>query len=1149
MLIKDIFERPIERDIDTVIVAGQAREEKIYQELDEYVVTDELLGHFKHFFDIYSYSIDNPMNDIGVWISGFYGSGKSHFLKILSYILMNKEINGNKPADFFIGKKINDESLIENINKVLNVKNDVVLFNVASKASPRDTIIDVFFKVFNELRGYSNKFLNIEKALDEEGKFEEFKRLFETYEGKSWESKRQNLVKLESLKRSLIEVGFTKDEDFNFLYNTIDYDFTPENLAKEVNEYCKKNNTHVLFFIDEIGQFISEYSDLMLELQSIVEELANECYGKSWVIVTSQDTLLDMTNDKENDFSKIQARFDTRLPLSSSQVDEIIKLRLLDKNNEAKSCLKSDYKKYGSSLKNVLTFVESSEMKNYSNSEDYIDNYPIIPYQFKLLQESLIQLRENSASGAGVGHGARSMIQIIHETIKDNGENSTKSLIPFHMFYNHIKVLINQEHVRVINNAMDNDNLNDFDINVLKTLFLIKYVSDSFLKPNIENIATLMISNVDDDIISIQEQVTSSLNRLIKEVFVNKKRDKYYYLTTKQQEVNKEISSIFIDDNEKTRFLLTYIKDIFKDSFPNKFEYKNNYNFSIDVDLDNLDNINKDLGLSFLSSSFEDSDSLDEYYLKNMSSNKNFAILRLPDDYTLFDEIEGILQIKDYLKDKNINSSEQVECEKQEELNDREKRIRNLIENYIHDSSIYIWGEKVIINGNSTKNFFKELLNSLFERVYYNFNHCPESTKEDIFNALKFGDQESLIESENQYNALYDLIEYIRSYDNVNINQIFDKYKKAPYGFKDEDISFLLAKLFSQKKISLILNDEEIFIKDDNHQKIFNYITMKSPVESKKLFVSYREEIGPKMKKAVKNCFNELSNGQALNGLESLMSSFKDNLKEKIKKIDFILDEVKRDDRYPGKNDLKEGKIFFEEIMDKSTLKSFYNHVSENEEQFIIVLDNLRNIFEFYDSVQKEIFTEALSKIENYEDNGIYVDIESINEIIGNIKGIVEMDSPYSNVQKLKQLNEEYDVELTSLIKSHKEPVLQKIDNDYGYLMNLIEEANLKSNDKDQFEDIISYKYERLKEKIQKSEIISFILGKKEESTKIKKNYIKEINYLIKEGIESESLIDLSDIIIDEVSVRNSEEIQEVLELIKSRIEEELKENDVVRIK
>ena len=109
MMIGDIFERPIDRDIDTVIVAGQNREEKIFQELDEYVVTDELLGHFKKFFEIYSNSIENPTNDIGVWISGFYGSGKSHFLKILSYLLMNKEIKGKKPIDYFIGDKVTDD--------------------------------------------------------------------------------------------------------------------------------------------------------------------------------------------------------------------------------------------------------------------------------------------------------------------------------------------------------------------------------------------------------------------------------------------------------------------------------------------------------------------------------------------------------------------------------------------------------------------------------------------------------------------------------------------------------------------------------------------------------------------------------------------------------------------------------------------------------------------------------------------------------------------------------------------------------------------------------------------------------------------------------------------------------------------------------
>ena len=1149
MLIKDIFERPIDRNIDTVIVAGQNREEKIFQELDEYVVTDELLGHFKEFFEIYSNSIENPTNDIGVWISGFYGSGKSHFLKILSYLLINKEIMGKKPIDYFVGEKFDDESLIENLNKSLNVKNDVVLFNVASKASPRDTIIDVFFKVFNDLRGYSNKFINIEKALDEENKFEEFKQVFEKYEGKSWESKRQNLVKYENFKRSLIEVGFTRAEDFNLLINKKDYDFTPENLAKEVNEYCEKNNTHILFFIDEIGQFISEYSDLMLELQSIVEELAKECNGKAWVIVTSQDTLLNMTNIKDHDFSKIQARFNTHLPLSSSKDDEIIKKRLLEKNDEGKKTLENDFERYGSSLKNILTFIESSEMKIYSSSEDYISNYPLIPYQFNLLQHSLIQIRENSAMGAGVAHGARSMIHIIQETIKENKNNSTETIIPFYNFYNHIMQLINQEHVMVINNAENNGNLNDFDVNVLKTLFLIKYVSDSYLKPNLENISTLMISNVNEEKITLKNEVKDSLDRLIKEVFVNKKGDCYYYLTTKQQEVNKEINSILIDEKEKHKFLLTYIKDIFKESFPNKFEYQRNYKFSVNVSLDDLDDVSKDLGLSFLSSNFEGSENLDDFSLKNLSYNKNFAIIRLSEDSCLFDEINGILQIKDFLKGKDIYSREQVECEKQEEVFERENKIKSVIEEHILKSSIYIWGEKVNLVENDTKNLFKELLNKLFESVYYNFNLIPfEATKEDIFNALKSGDQESLVESENQSNALYDLENYIRQYDEINILELFKRYENAPFGFKKYDISFLIAKLFSSKKISLILSGKEIFLKTNNLQKILDYITLKDSLASKQLSISIREEIDQEKKKSVRNIYKELTDGQVIDDLEGLMSSFKEILKDKIQDIDIILNEIKREERYPGQKSLSESKDFFEEILSKNTLKSFYEYIWGNKEKFNQVLEILETVFGFYTN-QKEIFKDSLLKLENYERNSIYIDIDSINNIIKEIKNIVDNDYPYSDIPNLKQLNERYDMELNKLLESEREPILLKIEEDFNYLMNLIEESDLKPDDEEDTKNTIRHRYDKIKNNLLEEDIISNIIGKKAESNKFKEKYIKDIKYLIDQGTESESFIVLGEVLNDEINIRNDDELQKFLELIKSKIERELEEYDVVRIK
>jgi len=98
MELKNLFYKDIERDIKGVIKIGQDDDENIYQELEEYVVTRELSKHFSEFFESYKKGINNYTDKIGVWISGFFGSGKSHFLKILSYLLENKEVKGKRQS-------------------------------------------------------------------------------------------------------------------------------------------------------------------------------------------------------------------------------------------------------------------------------------------------------------------------------------------------------------------------------------------------------------------------------------------------------------------------------------------------------------------------------------------------------------------------------------------------------------------------------------------------------------------------------------------------------------------------------------------------------------------------------------------------------------------------------------------------------------------------------------------------------------------------------------------------------------------------------------------------------------------------------------------------------------------------------------------
>ena len=188
--LNEIYEKDIAREIQGVIKVDD--ENYIKQELEEYVVTDELLKHFNSFFESYNAGINGNTEKMGVWISGFFGSGKSHFLKIVSYLLENKIVDGKAAVDYFDGK-IQDAKLLADIKRAGNISTDVILFNIDSKASldsvdGKDKILAVFEKVFNEKMGLSTipHVAELERFLIREGKYEEFKNYFQEECGDNW---------------------------------------------------------------------------------------------------------------------------------------------------------------------------------------------------------------------------------------------------------------------------------------------------------------------------------------------------------------------------------------------------------------------------------------------------------------------------------------------------------------------------------------------------------------------------------------------------------------------------------------------------------------------------------------------------------------------------------------------------------------------------------------------------------------------------------------------------------------------------------------------------------------------------------------------------------------------------------------------------
>lgn len=860
MQIKNMFEKPIDRDIKGVIKVGQSDEENIYQELDEYVVTKELLRHFIDFFENYERGINGNTDKMGVWISGFFGSGKSHFLKILSYLLKNSIVEGKRAIEYFTdGKKIDDPMLIAKMTKAGTISSDVCLFNIDSKGSAKvgsgkEAIVEVFMKVFNEMQGYCGSIpylADFERQLDNEGRFEEFKSTFEEIAGAPWEKKRQAFaVNQDKIVKTLVKMDFMSEEAARNWCKSAksSYDLSIEKFVSLVQEYIAKKgpNHHVIFLVDEIGQYIADDTQLMLNLQTIVEDLGTACKGKAWVIVTSQEDIDSITKTKGNDFSKIQGRFDTRLSLSASNVDEVIRKRVLEKNQTAAETLRLLYDQKETVIKNLITFTaDTADKKLYADRSDFAACYPFIPYQFSLLGQVLTAVRTYGASGKHLSDQSRSMLALFQESTIRIMNEETGVFVPFSYFYDPLHKFIDHQHSQVITDAEGRTKLNDFDVELLKVLFMIKYVKE--IKGNVDNLTTLMIRSIDDERVEVRKKVEASLERLIHETLVQKNGEIYIFLTNEEQGINNAINNETVEMGEIIGEASTVIfEEIYTEK---KYRYSNRYMFPFNQKVDDRyfkGNQNNNIGVTVITPYGGE---YTDQALRIMSTNPNepSVIVKLPNNSAFLDEITESIKIAKFLNKnrEGAGAFDSIRRAKEDERLEKKDRIRIFLEEALKNADIYVNGDKSNIALKDPVSRINEALGKLVAVQYSKLTYmetAPElSDIAAIFNTT--GGQMSFIGTSDSIPnklALDDVIGQI-SLNNqrrtkTSMKSLQDKFTSAPYGFDVKDVQWLVAMLFKLGRISLSINSQVLSLLSNTKDELVRYITKRDFVE--KLFQS-----------------------------------------------------------------------------------------------------------------------------------------------------------------------------------------------------------------------------------------------------------------------------------------------------------------------
>lgn len=1039
MKISELFLKPIGRPINGVIKADQMDAASVWQELEEYVVTKQISEYLRKFFDAYLAAIDRPddaaiTDRMGVWVSGFFGSGKSHFIKILSYLLENiaaqNPETGEKrnAAQFFDHQKIKDAMLHADIQRAVQGTADVILFNIDAKAnkSDPDAILQVFLRVFNEKVGLSGDtpyIANMERHLIAKGAFDAFKAAFAASNGGAWEQEsdavafyRDDIVTAlaQALKMTPESAGKWFDNARD------DYRITLEGFAKVVNDYLttRPSNHKVIFLVDEVGQFIGASSPLMLNLQTITEQLGAQCRGRAWVIVTSQEdidaAIGEDNKSKGQDFSKIQARFHTRLSLASSNTDEVIGERLLSKTEAAHVALRDAFASKSDVINNQLGFSGNSvTLRGYRDAAEFVTYYPFAPYQFTLLQKIFESIRKVGATGKHLSRGERSLLDAFQSAAVRNAPHGIDILVPLYDFYPAIESFIDGVAKRSIDQAPDNPGLQHYDSLLLKAMFLIRYIPD-IVKPTIDNLATLCIDQIDADKLALKRKIQESLARLERERLVSRNGDLWFFLTNEERDVAREIGHVEVSAAEKSRELAKLIfEDIFKDQTKVRHrDTKADYEFNRLLDGAPWRQASHALSFEVLTPLGDDYERLqpDRCILRSSEGNGR-ALVRLGEGERLDIELALYLQIEKYIvspkADQASPSLKRILADRKDENRERRLRLVHQLSELITTGDFYALGQPVQIKSTSTDKVLDDLLNYLITNTYSKLPYLkvrqvdPIAEIKAVLNADDLGQHSLGLEGEagNAF-AIKEMREYLQlaaSQNRVLLSDVVDRFAGIPWGWKPEwETVLLIARLFMFGEIKLIFEGSDL-----DPASASDPLT--KSVRFKQVSILKRKTADATAIKRARELYKDLFQKMGREEEDSLVADFRTRLTDWQAELKSYA-HTSTTPYHPGKSDIDAALTRIAQQLSIRDSCAFIEAVLAAKSEWLDAADDIHDLVNFY-KTQITPWRKLLDGLSAFESNRETLSkVPQANAALVDLAQIRDNPKPYGQVNRIEPL-------------------------------------------------------------------------------------------------------------------------------------------------
>jgi hypothetical protein len=442
--IGDVLARDLGRKIEEIIQVDQADEQSVHAEITEYVATDSIRGQYAELFRAIAEAPADPHEGVGVWVSGFFGSGKSSFAKNLGYALQDRKVVGHSFAELF-KRQIGDSRVGDLLDSITaRFPTEVILFEVAKERDTRkvtERIAELMYTVLLRELDYAEDFDIAELEIELEGerlreggtKLDLFVETCDTIYPEGWRKVRKGAQKLSRASRVLHEIDsktYPSADSWSHAQRNRDAAITVSKVVRRTFELMgrRRPGKALVFIIDEVGQHVARSGDKIEDLRATVEEFGK--VGKNllkerkitapcWVVVTSQEKLDEVVaaiDSKRVELAKLQDRFRYRVDLAPSDIREVATRRVLAKKDAAVPALKKRFLDNQGTL-NAALKLERSTRRTEVSEADFVQFYPYPPHYLELCIGIMSGIRLQPGAPRHYGGSNRTIIKQAYEML------------------------------------------------------------------------------------------------------------------------------------------------------------------------------------------------------------------------------------------------------------------------------------------------------------------------------------------------------------------------------------------------------------------------------------------------------------------------------------------------------------------------------------------------------------------------------------------------------------------------------------------------------------------------------------------------------------------------------------------------------------